>query len=99
MPRTRATLLAERDASARAVGVRLAQAREQAGLSQDDVARTLGVAQPQIAKLELGLRQLRFVEGLRLAALYGISPADLDPDRPLPIAVDPRSKKRPVASG
>jgi transcriptional regulator with XRE-family HTH domain len=79
MPRTRLAVLEERDADARAVGRLLAAARERAALSQLDVARAIGVPQSQIAKLELGLRQLRFVEGLRLAALYSIPPTDLDP--------------------
>jgi transcriptional regulator with XRE-family HTH domain len=69
----------ERAAAARSIGRRLAASRERAGLTQLDAARALGIPQSQVAKLEIGIRQLRFVEGLRLAALYGIKPADLDP--------------------
>jgi transcriptional regulator with XRE-family HTH domain len=57
----------------------LAAAREAAGLSQSQAARTLGVPQSRIAKVELGIRHLQFIEGLRLADLYSLSPADLDP--------------------
>jgi len=56
-------------------------------LSQAEAARRLGVPQSQIAKLELGRRQLNLLEGLRLVEIYGISVAELDPraepiDRP-----------------
>jgi transcriptional regulator with XRE-family HTH domain len=77
MPRTRKSVLDERSDEARSVGRRLAAARERASLSQHQVARALGVPQSQVAKLELGVRQLRFTEGLRLAALYGIQPSAL----------------------
>lgn len=79
MPRTRPSVRTERSEEARAVGRRVAEAREAAGLSQYEVARRLGVPQSSIARLELGQRQLRFVEGLRMAELYGIPPSDLAP--------------------
>jgi DNA-binding XRE family transcriptional regulator len=79
MPRTRATVLAERAEAARGLGTRLAGAREQAGLTQAAAARAIGIPQSRIAKLELGLRQLGFLEGLRLAALYRVECGDLDP--------------------
>jgi len=79
MPKTRPSVRAERSEQAQGVGRRLAQAREAAGLSQQEAARRLGVPQSSIAKLELGQRQLRFVEGLRLAAIYRIDPAELAP--------------------
>jgi len=79
MPRTRPAVRAERTEEARTIGRRLAEARESAGLSQLEVARQLGVPQSSIAKLELGLRQLRFIEGLRLAEIYGIAPTRLAP--------------------
>lgn len=86
MPRTRPAVMEDRAAGAAVIGRRLAAAREQAGLSQAQVAAVLDVPQPLIAKLELGHRQLRFVEGLRLASLYGISPRDLDPEAASPLA-------------
>jgi transcriptional regulator with XRE-family HTH domain len=79
MPRTRPAVLEERNDVARSLGRRLAAARESAGLSQAQAASKLGVAQSRIAKVELGTRQLQFIEGLRLADLYSISPAELDP--------------------
>ena len=86
MPKIRPDVAASRALEARALGTRLAAARSSAGLSQSDAARALAVPQSQIAKVELGLRQLPFVEGLRLAALYSIAPEDLAPagDEPVP---------------
>lgn len=77
MPRTRKSILQERIDEAKSVGRRLAAARVRVGLSQEQVARALGVPQSQVAKLEIGARQLRFTEGLRLAVLYRIEPSDL----------------------
>jgi len=48
-------------------------------MSQSQAARAMGIPQSQIGKLELGQRQLQFIEGLRLAELYGQSPDQLDP--------------------
>lgn len=79
MPRTRPSVKKQRLEEARAVGQLAAAAREAAGLSQYEVARRLGIPQSSIAKLELGQRQLRFVEALRLVALYGIRFSDLAP--------------------
>ncbi len=81
MPRTRSTVLAERVAAARALGTRLTVAREQAGLTQAAAAKELGIPQSRIAKIELGVRQLGFLEGLRLAALYEVDPMDLQSAR------------------
>lgn len=72
-------MLEERVATARDVGARLAAARERAGISQTEAARAIGSPQSRVAKLELGLRQLQFLEGLRLAALYGVEPTAFDP--------------------
>jgi transcriptional regulator with XRE-family HTH domain len=72
---------AERTEEARSVGRRVAEAREAAGLSQLQVARRLGVPQSSIAKVELGQRQLRFVEGLRLAEMYDVDATALAPRR------------------
>lgn len=51
-------------------------ARASARLMQLEPCRCRSRRSP---KVELGLRQLRFVEGLRLAALYSIAPEDLGP--------------------
>jgi ribosome-binding protein aMBF1 (putative translation factor) len=79
VPRTRASVSAERFEEARRVGVLLTRARVSARRTQEDVAAELGIPQSRIAKLESGQRQLRFVEGLRLAAAYGIEATALDP--------------------
>lgn len=91
MPGTRRDVLDDRAAGAALLGRRLATAREHAGLTQVQAATALGVPQSVIGKLELGLRQLRFVEGLRLAALYQISPGELAPD-----ATSPRASLQPT---
>jgi DNA-binding XRE family transcriptional regulator len=82
MPRTNREVLEAREAIAKVLGRRLASVRQNASLSQLDVARSLGVSQSQIAKLELGSRQLTFIEGLRLAELFDLAPEALDPRSP-----------------
>lgn len=79
MPRTRASVIEQRAGDARAIGRLLAAGRERAGMSQAEAARALGIPQSQIAKLELGTRQLQFIEGMRLATLYSMKPEELDP--------------------
>ena len=79
MPRTRPALSAARHEQALELGRRLAAARAEAGYSQAAAATALGIAQSAIAKIELGLRYVSFVEALDLAALYGVTPSDLDP--------------------
>jgi len=51
--------------------VRLAQAREQAGLTQVEVAARLGKARTFISKCELGERRVDFIELQQLARIYG----------------------------
>lgn len=78
VPMTRPTVVRQRAESARTVGRKLASAREAAGMSQAEAARHLGVPQSRIGKLELGLRSLMFIEGLRLARLYSVTPEAFD---------------------
>ena len=61
------------------VGQLLGDAREDAGLPQSAAARHLGVPQSRIAKIELGRRQLLFLEAVLLADLYGITLNRIDP--------------------
>lgn len=61
------------------VGVLLGDAREAVGLSQSQVGKRLAVPQSRIAKLELGIRRLLFVEALSLAKLYRTSISQFDP--------------------
>ncbi len=49
---------------------RLKQAREEAGLRQEDVARALGKAQSFVSKCESGERRVDFIELLAFAAAY-----------------------------
>lgn len=51
--------------------VRLRRAREEAGLSQEDVAKLLGRPQTWVSKCELGERRVDFVELQDLAFAYG----------------------------
>jgi transcriptional regulator with XRE-family HTH domain len=90
MPTTHAETLAARLALRLEVGRRLADARRNAGLSQAQAAKSLGLAQSAIAKVELGRRAASFVEVLALADLYGIDPVTLDPRRP-PAAAPPHA--------
>lgn len=51
---------------------RLRAARESAGQSQRDVAAAIGVAQPQVARYELGDRLPEYATAERLAAFLGV---------------------------
>lgn len=55
----------------RAFLVRLRRAREDAGLSQERVAKLLGRGQTWVSKCELGERRVDVVELEDLAAVYG----------------------------
>lgn len=60
---------------------RLKEARERAGLTQEEVARHLDLPRSAVALLETGKRKVSGLELARLAYLYGRSPADfLAPD-------------------
>lgn len=50
---------------------KLRRAREEAGLSQEQVARKLGRPQTWVSKCELGERRVDFVELEELAGVYG----------------------------
>lgn len=52
---------------------RLRQAREQAGLSQGQVARLLNMSRPTISEIEAGNRRLRAEELPMFAKLYDVS--------------------------
>lgn len=80
MPRTSSELREDRAQADRRLGERLAAAREKAGLTQLGAAKAIGLPQSAIAKIERGRRQLRFLEGLRLAELFGVECRDLDAD-------------------
>jgi transcriptional regulator with XRE-family HTH domain len=58
-----------------AVGERLRWARDQAGLSQAQVAKMLNCHRPTISQIEAGQRVVRPDEIVRLAKIYGVKEA------------------------
>jgi transcriptional regulator with XRE-family HTH domain len=52
---------------------RLRQAREDRGLSQEEVAQRLGLPRPAISQIENGHRRVEALELARLAKLYDVS--------------------------
>lgn len=58
-----------------ALGQRLRWAREQAGLSQGQIARMLGYHRPTISQIEAGQRVVRPDELARFAELYDVKEA------------------------
>lgn len=52
---------------------RLRQARDQAGLSQAQVAKELGLHRPAVSEIEAGRRRVSAEELSQLAELYGVS--------------------------
>jgi transcriptional regulator with XRE-family HTH domain len=55
-----------------AIGERLRWAREQAGLTQTQIARMLDYHRPTISQIEVGQRVVRPDEIARFASLYGV---------------------------
>ena len=55
-----------------AIARRLALARQQAGLSQGQVAKLLGVHRPTISEIESGRRRVAAEELAQLASIYGV---------------------------
>jgi transcriptional regulator with XRE-family HTH domain len=72
------------------LGQRLAEARELAGMTQDGVARRLGVDRAAISNLERGDRNLRVPELVALAEILG-RPLSYFVDPPVPAAVSRRA--------
>lgn len=56
-----------------ALGKRLRAAREDAGLSQQDVADRLGIYQSTVAFMEKGRRDVSALELVQLARLFGMT--------------------------
>ena len=54
----------------RALGERLREAREYVGLSQEAVAKTLGIPRPSVSSMESGKRKVSMIELQQLARLY-----------------------------
>lgn len=55
------------------IATRMRAAREQAGLSQGQVARMLGLHRPSISEAEAGRRKISAEELTQLAQIYGVS--------------------------
>ncbi len=62
----------DNDEIKRNVGSRLRWAREQAGLSQGQVAHKLGMHRPTISQIEAGDRNVRVEELEQFGTLYGV---------------------------
>jgi transcriptional regulator with XRE-family HTH domain len=58
-----------------AIAARLKAAREQAGLTQGQVARLLGLHRPSVSEMEAGRRSVSAEELAALADAYGVSVA------------------------
>ena len=61
----------------RELGARLAAARHAAGLSQQQAAARLFMAQSCVSRIETGDRDVTAIDAARMAALYGVSLASL----------------------
>ena len=55
------------------IGERLRLAREQAGLSQGQVAKMLNLHRPTITEIEAGRRKVSAPEASQFAEIYGVS--------------------------
>mgnify|MGYP000274086715 CR=1 FL=1 len=56
-----------------AIAARLRIAREQAGLSQGQVAKMLGLHRPSVTEIEMGRRRVTAEELTTMSKLYGVS--------------------------
>jgi transcriptional regulator with XRE-family HTH domain len=65
--------MATHDPKRKAIATRLKTAREQAGLSQGQVARLLGLHRPSVSEMEAGRRSVSAEELVSLAKTYGVS--------------------------
>jgi transcriptional regulator with XRE-family HTH domain len=65
--------MAERDPMREAIAGRLRMAREQAGLSQGQVAKLLKVHRPAISEIEAGRRRVSAEEIAELSRIYDVS--------------------------
>lgn len=74
--------MAEIDPTRAAIAGRLRAAREQAGLSQGQAAKLLGVQRPTVSEIEAGRRRVPAEELARLAEIYGVSVSWLTTEQP-----------------
>jgi len=64
------------------IAARLRAAREQAGLSQGQVAKLLDLHRPSISEIEAGRRRVSAEELSRLAGIYNVSISWLTDEKP-----------------
>ena len=64
----------------KSLGAKLREAREYLGLSQDEVAKAIGLARPAVSLFESGQRKVDALELKRLAELYQRAVADFTGD-------------------
>lgn len=72
----------EIDSARAAIAARLRAAREQAGLSQGQVAKLLDVQRPTISEIEAGRRKVSAEELARLSDIYHVSMSWITKDEP-----------------
>jgi transcriptional regulator with XRE-family HTH domain len=65
--------MAEEDPKRAIIASRIREARKMAGLSQQRVARMLGLHRPSISEMEAGNRRASADELVRLAEIFGVS--------------------------
>jgi transcriptional regulator with XRE-family HTH domain len=67
-------MTADREVTHHSIATRLKFAREEAGVSTAQVAKTLDFQRAVLDEIELGIRGVFAVDLVRLAALYDVSP-------------------------
>jgi DNA-binding XRE family transcriptional regulator len=67
----------EIDAFYQAVGARIAALRSDCGLTQEDLAKAVGLSRPSISNLEAGRQRTPIHVLVEIASLFGMSLADL----------------------
>lgn len=70
------------------IGIRLKEAREYIGMSQELAAQNLGIARASLSAIENGKRKLTASELAQISQLYGVRPEVVLGEVPLP-AEDP----------
>jgi len=65
--------MADPGSKQKAIASRLALARAQAGLSQAQVAKMLGLHRPSVSEAEAGRRKVSAEELSKMARIYGVS--------------------------
>jgi transcriptional regulator with XRE-family HTH domain len=74
--------MAEIDPARASIAARLRAAREQAGLSQGQVAKLLGLQRPSISEIEAGRRKVSAEELTRFSDIYNVSISWLTKEEP-----------------